>query len=250
MRADKIAAMTVPDAPPLTRLVPAPAGPTRIADEYAGPRPRLDDRPWVNVCMVTSLDGSVALDGASGGLGNANDRAVLSTMRSVADVVIVGSSTASGEGYGPPRRPDLRIGVVTNRGRIDAGAALFASGAGFVITNDAAEIPEGIDTLRAGATSVDLAAAIGRMHELIPNVAHIQAEGGPTLNAALAEADLVDELCLTLSPHLVGGDAPRLMSGATELGRRFTPAHVLIDDEGYLFTRWVRRVESDATTAS
>lgn len=191
--------------------------------------------------MVTSLDGSVALDGASGGLGNANDRAVLATMRRVADVVVVGAATAAGEGYGPPKRPDLRIGVVTNSGRVDAGSALFTSGAGFVITHTDADIPRGIDTLRVGDGEVDLAQAIARIPDLIPGAAHVHAEGGPTLNGALAAADVVDEICLTMSPHVVGGDAARLTSGAPERSRRFEPAHVLVDDDGYLFTRWVRR---------
>ncbi len=229
------------DAPALRRLSPAPTGPTTIAAEYGVDRPRPDHRPWVNLCMVASVDGSIALDGASGGLGNANDRAVLSTMRRVADVVIVGAATAAGEGYGPPKRDGLRIGVVTNSGRIDASSALFTSGAGFVITNERADIPAGVDTLRAGIDEVDLVEAITRLPHHVPGVAHVQAEGGPTLNGALTAADLVDEICLTVSPHVVGGDAARLTSGAPERGRRFEPAHVLLDDEGYLFTRWVRR---------
>ncbi|MEQ8438005.1 MAG: dihydrofolate reductase family protein [Ilumatobacter fluminis] len=228
-------------APAIRRLSPDPVGPTTVVDEYGVDRPRPADRPWVTVCMVASLDGSIALDGASGGLGNANDRAVLATMRTVVDVVIVGAATAAGEGYGPPKRPDLRIGVVTNSGRIDATSPLFTSGAGFVITNEHAEIPSGVDTLRTGDREVDLAAAVERLPHLIPGVTHVQAEGGPTLNGALAAADLVDEICLTVSPHVVGGDAARLTSGAPERGLGYEPAHVLLDDEGYLFTRWVRR---------
>jgi hypothetical protein len=50
---------------------------------------------------------------------------------------------------------------------------------------------------------------------------------------------------MTLSPKLVGGDGPRLAVGATEDDRRFSLAHVLTDDEGYVFTRWVRGRESD-----
>ena len=233
--------VTADASPPLHRLSPLPNGPTTIATEYDGERPRPDGRPWVNVCMVASLDGSIALDGASGGLGNANDRAVLATMRRVADVVVVGAATAAGEGYGPPKRPDLRIGVVTNSGRIDATSPLFTSGAGFVITHTDADIPSGVDTLRAGDREVDLIEAIARLGDVIPGVRHVQAEGGPTLNGALAAADLVDEVCLTMSPHVVGGDAARLTSGAPERAHRFEPAHVLVDDEGYLFTRWVRQ---------
>ncbi len=72
--------------------------------------------------MIASLDGAVAVDGTSGALGNANDREVLLTLRDLADVVLVGAGTASGEGYGPPRKPGLRIGVVTNSGQVDLAA--------------------------------------------------------------------------------------------------------------------------------
>ena len=120
------------DAPSIRRVVPEPAGPTTVAEAYDVARPADTGRPWLNVCMVATLDGSVTVDGRSGGLGNENDRRVLSTLRSLADVVIVGATTAVGEGYGPPKRTGLRIGVVTTRGRVDPRSPLFTSGAGFV----------------------------------------------------------------------------------------------------------------------
>ncbi|MGH3666111.1 MAG: dihydrofolate reductase family protein, partial [Egibacteraceae bacterium] len=36
-------------------------------------------------------------------------------------------------------------------------------------------------------------------------------EGGPTLNSSLLSAGVVDELCMTLAPTLVGGDGPRIV---------------------------------------
>ena len=41
----------------------------------------------------------------------------------------------------------------------------------------------------------------------------MQAEGGALLNGALAAADLIDELNLTISPQLAGGDGPRVTGG-------------------------------------
>jgi riboflavin biosynthesis pyrimidine reductase len=233
--------MAADRTPPISRLLPAPAAPTTLREAYEADRPTPLGRPWVNLCMIASLDGSVALAGRSGELGNANDRALLVTMRSMADVVIVGAATARGEGYGPPARRDLRIGVVTNSARIDPDAELFTSGAGFVITSASADVPSGIDVLRAGDDRVDLVDAIARLHEIVPGVGHVQAEGGPTLNGALADAGLVDELCFTLSPTIVGGDGPRMTNAAAEYRRDFRPAHVLVDADGYLFTRWLPR---------
>lgn len=192
--------------------------------------------------MVASLDGSVSVGGTSGGLGNANDREVLLTLRRSAEVVLVGAGTAHGEGYGPPGTPGLRIAVATNSGRVDLDRPLFTSGAGFLLAPHAAPVDESrAEVLRAGDVRLDLVAAIGRLHEVVPAVAFVLAEGGPQLNGALVTADLVDELALTISPRIVGGAGPRLVTGIDELERRLEPAHVLIDDDGFLFTRWQRR---------
>ena len=190
--------------------------------------------------MVSSLDGSVSVDGTSGGLGNPNDLEVLLTLRRLADVIIVGAGTAAGEGYGPPES-GKRVGVVTNSGRVDPDSELFRSGAGFLIAPRRAELPDAVDALRAGDDEVDLHEAVERMHDIIPGVRHIQAEGGPRLNGSLLAADLIDELALTISPQLVGGSGPRLTDGVDEITRRFRLAHLLVDEEAFVFSRWVRR---------
>lgn len=213
-----------------------------ILDAYTADRTPPQHRPWVAVCMVTSLDGTVTLDGTSGGLGNPNDLDVLLTLRSIADAILVGAGTVRGEGYGPPKKPGHRIGIVTTRGSVDLSTELFRSGAGFVITTETADVDEDrVEVLRAGDDAVDLAAAISRLHEIVPGVRHVQAEGGPTLNAALLEADLIDELDLTIASRLAGGTGPRLTRGADELDRRFDLAHLLVDDDGFVFGRWTRR---------
>ncbi len=227
--------------PSLRRLLPAPTTPITIQEAYAVERPRPLDRPWLGLCMVTSLDGSVSVDGTSGGLGNANDIDVLLTLRDIADMVLVGAGTARGEGYGPPRLAGKRIGVVTNSGHVDLGSDLFTSGSGFLIAPESAQIDETtVQVLRSGGDAVDLTDAVARLVEVMPGVRYVQAEGGPHLNGALLAADLIDELDLSLSPRLVGGDGPRLTAGAMEIERRFELAHVLADDDGFVFSRWVR----------
>jgi riboflavin biosynthesis pyrimidine reductase len=81
---------------------------------------------------------------------------------------------------------------------------------------------------------VDLAQAV---QQLQGNFA--QLEGGPTLNAAMVEADLVDEINVTVSPNIVGGLGPRLTAGATDVLRRFSLAHVC-EEDGFLFLRYTR----------
>lgn len=228
-------------APELRRVLPEPAEPVSVRSAYTADRRPHPDRPWVGLCMVMSLDGSIAVDGVSGTLGNPNDLDVLLTLRSIADMLLVGAGTVSGEGYGPPKKPGQRLGVVTNSGRVDLDSDLFTSGAGFVITNERADVDESrVDVLRAGREGVDIAAAVSRLTEIDPSVRHVQAEGGGGFNGSLLDADVIDELNLTISPHLVGGHGPRLTTGADEGLRGFELAHLLADSEGFVFSRWLR----------
>lgn len=235
--------MTAPTtAPPtLRRLLPHPPATISVRAAYDVERPTRADRPWVGLCMVTSLDGSIAVGGTSGTLGNPNDLEILLTLRSLADLILVGAETVRGEGYGPPKKPGQRIGVVTNRGSVDLDSELFTSGAGFVITSERTEIDDSrVDVLRAGRDQVDIATALGRLEEVTPGVRYVQTEGGARFNAGLLDADVIDELDLTLSPHLVGGVGPRLTAGADEAMRDYSLAHLLADDEGFVFSRWLR----------
>jgi hypothetical protein len=67
------------------------------------------------------------------------------------------------------------------------------------------------DVVRTGTGAVDLSAALKALGER--GVNHVLCEGGPTLNTGLAAAQLVDELCLTLSPKLAGGVGGGLAGG-------------------------------------
>ncbi len=185
--------------------------------------------------MVASIDGSTNQDGASAGLSSDADRQVLLTLRSLADMIIVGAGTVRAEGYGPPTKPGQRIGVVSRNGNVDPDIALFATGAGFLImAEDSPSVP--IETIRAGVGDVDLVTA---MHALPGNPSFVQAEGGAMLNGALATADLVDEVNITTSPLIIGGDGDRATSGAPRLHRPFRLAHLLEDDH-FVFSRYVR----------
>ncbi|MET0911610.1 MAG: dihydrofolate reductase family protein [Ilumatobacteraceae bacterium] len=227
-----------------------PLRPTRLEDvtieaAYAAPLGSADGRPWVGVCMVASIDGSTVVAGASGELSSTNDSGVMLRLRSLADVIIVGSGTVRAEGYGPPRRSGLRIGVVTASGNLDASTALFTSGAGFVITTERATIPDGIDVVRAGTDAVDLAAALASLDQVCPSPRVVQAEGGPTLNGALLAADLVDEINVTTSPLTVGGIGPRLAANGADHAHRFALAQLLVDDESFVYSRWLRERRGD-----
>jgi riboflavin biosynthesis pyrimidine reductase len=59
------------------------------------------------------------------------------------------------------------------------------------------------------------------------------------LNGALLAADLIDELCLTMSPLMAGGAGPRAVHGAPEVLQRMRLARALLDDDA-LYLRYVR----------
>jgi riboflavin biosynthesis pyrimidine reductase len=208
---------------------------------YGVRRERSAERPWVGLIMITSLDGSTVVDGRSGGLGNPTDSSILGALRRAADVVLVGAATATTEQYAPPQQPGLRIGVVTARASIDPGAELFTSGAGFlVMPEDGPPDPPGIGVVRAGRGRVDAPAAVARLGTVIDEPTFVLLEGGPRLNAAFLDGDCVDELDLTQSPVLVGGDGPRVVTGGRPTFDRYDLVHLATED-GYLYGRWVRR---------
>ena len=191
--------------------------------------------------MVASIDGSTVVDGMSSALSGDNDSAVFRALRSIADVIVVGAGTVRGEGYGPPEKQHQRVGVVTRSGSVDTSSELFTSGAGFVITTHGTQISDGVDVIRCGHDDVDLHGAIDLLPTVCDLTGFVQVEGGPTLNAAFADADLFDELNLTMSPATVGGDGPRLTHGGGDHAHRYEIARMAIDDDSFVFTRWLRR---------
>ena len=102
--------------------------------------------------------------------------------------------------------------------------------------DDRARAAEVADVVIAGDDSVDMRRAIDALGER--DARTVLAEGGPSLNGQLAAAGLIDELCLSLSPALVGGDSKRILSGPTlEMPARCELRSVC-EDDGYLFLRY------------
>jgi len=147
----------------MRRLLPDVADDIDAADAYADPdRGRRDGRPWVLVNMITSLDGAVAVDQRSGGLGGPDDQRVFATLRQLADTVLVGAGTARAERYGPPQKPGQRIAVVTRSADLDWSTPLFTSCAGLIVTTTTApDVP--VDSIRAGTDEVDLLAVLAQL---------------------------------------------------------------------------------------
>jgi riboflavin biosynthesis pyrimidine reductase len=227
----------------MRRLLPEPADDVTVDTAYGAPLGALDGRPWVGMCMIASIDGSTVVDGTSAKLSSPTDIAVLTRLRRLADVIVVGAQTVRDEGYGAPDKPGQRIGVVTASGELDYASELFSSGSGFLITSGSARlsVPEHVDVLRTGSDHIDFDAVIRALPSLIEPCRFVQVEGGAALNGALFAADMIDEINLTTSAATFGGDGPRLAHGAPPHAHRFEVVQLAIDEQSYVYTRWLRR---------
>jgi riboflavin biosynthesis pyrimidine reductase len=101
-----------------------------------------------------------------------------------------------------------------------------------------AAVAEVADLVEAGRGSVDLVAAQAAL--TARGWTRQLTEGGPRLLAQLGAAGLLDELCLSLAPLLTGGDAPRIMNGAEMPDAQAMRLVSLIEQKGFLFTRYCR----------
>lgn len=209
------------------------------------------DRPYVVLNMIATLDGRATIAGRSGPLSSPADRALFHGLRSVVDAVLAGAGTVRAERYGPlvrdpdGRRARSKLGlsesplacIVSASLDFPADQPLLAdpgSRVAILTPSDgdlaaASAQPEGkpragagaqIDYVRARAPdgSLDLRAALAELHDRL-HVGTLLCEGGPHLNAELLAGGLVDELFLSVSPLLAGGDpagddpALRIVSG-------------------------------------
>jgi riboflavin biosynthesis pyrimidine reductase len=226
-------------------------------DVYAD-LPQCEGRPAVRLNMIVSADGGTSWGGVSGALGGPADKALFPVLRSFADVVLVAAGTMRAEGYGPARLPDAMQEVRRARGQTPVPPiAVVSRGLEFdwkdpffaeaterpiVVTVEASSEAERADAaavadvIVAGEHDVDLTNA---MHQLGARGArNVLAEGGPTLNGALASAGLLDELCLTLSPRLASGDAKRIIAGSTLDQLAALQLYSICEDDSFLFLRY------------
>lgn len=230
------------------------------------------ERPWVTVNMIASVDGASAdTEGRSGKLGGPADHEVFHALRAAADVILAGAGTVRAENYGAPKvaaemqaarrqrgqAPLPRLAVVSASLRLDPGARLFREAPDdqppIVLTSEAAlttepsaadgrRLAEVADVRAAGRDLVD-------WHELV-RILHrdfdariLLVEGGPNVNGQLVAHDLVDELCLTIAPVLMGGLTARIVADTAAM----TPRPLVLDrmfvDDDFLLLRYLRRTD-------
>ncbi|MEO0492359.1 MAG: dihydrofolate reductase family protein [Actinomycetota bacterium] len=226
-------------------------------------RPRPADRPWLMANMVASVDGAIAIDGVSAGLGGEGDSMAFRAIRASCDWIVAAAGTVRAERYQIPRTsPEIaavrsaqgrdtapRLAVVSASVDLDPDLPLFADRrdgeAKPLVITGATPPPERVAALDGLAewhhtdterpTSAAILAALGERGADV-----VLAEGGPTFNGQLVDAGLLDELCLSISPHLVGGGSSRIVNHSTTTIPADLRLDRLLEHDSALFARYVR----------
>ena len=221
------------------------------------------DGTWVRANFITSIDGGATADGKTGAMAGPGDRYIFNLLRELADVIVVGAGTVRIEGYsgaqlGVARRQRRqargqsevpRLAIVTKSGRLERDMGVFTRTEvpPLVLTCTAAadetrrllsDLAEVIDCSGSDPDKVDETALLAIL--AARGMRRVLTEGGPMLLGAFVQRNLLDELCLTIAPYVVGGLARRIATGPGQLLTRMRCAHILTDDAGYLYTRYVK----------
>jgi riboflavin biosynthesis pyrimidine reductase len=239
-------------------LLPAPTGDVDVHAFYA--------TDWVDggglrVNFVSSADGAAQAGGRSAGLQTAGDNRVFAALRDLADVVLAGATTVTIEGYRAVVVSDQRAAIRRELGlrdvlptavisrslRLDPDSTLFTGAhpkaRTIVLTCEAAPadrlaaLAKVADVAVCGDEMVDLPLARAALEQR--GLTRILSEGGPTAFAHLVTGGVVDELCLSLTPLLVGPGPTRITAG-TELWPHAVPMRLagLLEEDGALFLRY------------
>ena len=186
--------------------------------------------------MIESVDGRGSFDGRSSALGDAGDKQVFRALRSVCDVVLVGTGTLATEHYGRLVRdadvqaarerhglaPQPLLCTVTRSGQIPPGIPLLADpDARMVIYSGAAvelgDAAASVEVVTVDPSRLSLASAL---HDLRVRLQQrlVLCEGGPTVLGQLIGYRALDELFLTFAGKLAGGTGPAIVSGTDAAG--------------------------------
>lgn len=180
------------------------------------------DRPYVIGTLIASVDGRATLNGVSAGLGDPADRAIFRGLRGTVDAIMVGTGTLRAEKYGRAGRSKALRRVRAERGLAEEPTIMVVSRSldlpvdiplledkksqVRLYTPSDAPIPKigaQLDVTRLGPADEGLDAVL-RTARRDHGIRAIDCEGGPTLFAALAALDVVDEIFLTVAPIWAG----------------------------------------------
>ncbi|MGH3941329.1 MAG: RibD family protein [Pseudonocardiaceae bacterium] len=215
-----------------------------------------EHRPYLVLNMVATADGAATVRGRTAPMSNQADRELFHELRAMVDAVMVGAGTVCTERYrrlvrDPTRRqrrvargltPDPLAVVLSRRLTLTADLPLLAdpNSRVLVVTASESELPgclAQVSYLRA-APGEELSTVLSRLRTEY-GVRSVLCEGGPTLNAALLPAGLVDELFLAIAPALAGSAGSLTIVGRAPLAEPVgLDLRWLLESQGQLFARY------------
>jgi riboflavin-specific deaminase-like protein len=207
------------------------------------------DRPYLVLNMVESIDGRTTIAGHVGELTSPVDQQIVYKMRTQAEALLVGAGTVRVERYAelvpPGLGPQPLVVIVTASVSLPRDLPLLQEPETRIVIATHSDATLGFDHLAqveylrlpGEGSRVDCAALCAALRSEY-GIRSVVCEGGPSLNESLLEADVVDELFLSLSPMLVGGAERALVETApAHFPRRTRLAWVATRDD-YLFLRY------------
>jgi riboflavin biosynthesis pyrimidine reductase len=235
-------------------------GQVTLDDALLGRYPRVEG---LRVNFVTSIDGAATVDGLSAGLSGPVDKRVFRLIRMTCDALLVGAGTLRDEAYRPLTLDAERRAWRTGNG-LPAYPRLVVFSRSLAIDPSHRALREapvrplivtgadpGEHPLRQVA---DLMIARGPREAVralrAAGLTHLLCEGGPALLGSLTGADLVDELCLTVSPLLAGAGATRIVTGEPHPPRTLALTHALPTGDGSLLLRYRRERQDRRRSAA
>ena len=214
------------------------------------------ERPYTVANMIESVDGRGSFDGRSSALGDAGDKQVFRALRSVCDVVMVGTGTLATEHYGRlVRDADVaaareRLGLaaqpllctVSRSGQIPPQIPLLADPAASMVIYSGAAVDLGDVAATVEVVTVDprrLSVVLALRDLRVRRLARlVLCEGGPTVLGQLIGDRAIDELFLTFAGKLAGGIGPAIVSGLTLTDPLAVSLLWLLEQDGSLFLRY------------
>ncbi len=198
------------------------------------------ERAWLAIDMVASFDGAATVRGQTERLGGEADKVIFGRLRAAADAILIGAGTVRAEEYGPGGGSAERRQDRVNRGLAPRPQMVIVSRSldlspehrvfsdpehpPLIVTHgrapaDRAEQLEAVaEVVRVGDAAVDLPGLLAWLPSR--GLGRVLCEGGPELNGSLLEADLIDEVFLTVTPSAFAGTASRIVQGLVELPDR------------------------------
>lgn len=176
-----------------------------------------EDRPYIYIDMVSTIDGKILSgdrDDSVMDLGSKLDHQLMRRLEDASDAVLIGAQTlrAAAKTWSPHTKKRI---VVSRSGHLPEDSAFLKEGEAYIATSGSSSLkpPHGVHLLRAGGTSVDFHLLLNRLRTSL-GIKRLLVMGGSELNAQLLEADLVDELFLTLAPKIkLGRNIPTYAGG-------------------------------------